>query len=326
MNSILQSYFERLKNHSKNGLQYYLYERSENMPFSANICFESKEGRVFNSWGNGDSLDEALGKALMELIERITFSFFSPFFYKPCSKFSFFQKKTLQKISHNFNIPLLHLHPSNTNGIAIHLNKNKAIESARLELIERHTILYALLFKISPHGTLIKKIGDRNCKFYFWQSSSNTHTVVGSVKIEGGDYFSSSCHPSLEEAIKKSSLELNSFLFLNESKLATDDFQIIKDDIDSFNRYHRYSKDFSAINFLEKQSNRINLPELVRDKFYFTELPQPHLFEGLFKFNCVRVIHPDAQQLFFDNWSYDNLNPRLITPDLELPTFPHIIA
>jgi hypothetical protein len=138
-----------------------------------------------------------------------------------------------------------------------------------------------------------------------------------------GFYFSSGCDFDLDTAVRKAKYELNSFLFLKND--SCENFEIVKDDIQSFNRYHRFSGDDSAIKFFESTKNQ-DIPELNKKLFFNTLLPVPKIFEGLVHLPCVRVIHPDAQQLFFDNWSSQYLNPRLFERNQKLPRFPHIIA
>ena len=90
MNPILLDYFGRLKQLACNdGLSYHVYERDafSSMPFSVHFRFKDKNKIQRNSWGSGKDLDEALGKALMEMVERIYFSGFSPFSYKKVNGF-----------------------------------------------------------------------------------------------------------------------------------------------------------------------------------------------------------------------------------------------
>ncbi len=85
MNNILLQYFERIKTlANENSVEYFIYERDAAtvMPFSIHLKFTDKDGIQRNSWGNGKDKDEAFGKALMEMIERIYFSGLSPFTFK----------------------------------------------------------------------------------------------------------------------------------------------------------------------------------------------------------------------------------------------------
>lgn len=327
MNAILLQYFNRLKSlSSDNGLKYFLYERDvkSSMPYSVHFSFLDQFGIKRNSWGNGDSMDEAFGKSLMEMIERIYFSGVSPLIYK--NAFGLFEKKeALLDLGRRFLIPLKVFHPSNTNGVAIHLSKKMAIDNAILELIERHTILYSLLRNIGPTKKIIKKIPDgRECVYYIWQKCPmKTVTVVGAISDEQGSYFSSSCDFDEIKSVKKAELELNSFLYLDKQKPTT--VNIINDDIQSFNRYHRFSGDHSAIRFFNTCKPGI-IPDLEKKNFFYTKIPTPNMFKNLTSLWCVRVIHPDVQQLFFDNWNLKYLNPRIFPNNQKLPDFPHIIA
>jgi ribosomal protein S12 methylthiotransferase accessory factor YcaO len=326
MNPILAQYFNRLKSTAADkGLRYYIYERDDNktLPYSVHFQFEDQVGNVRNSWGTGADKDEAFGKALMEMIERICFSNFSPFEYSNC--FGLFKKSlSLQEISERFNLPLTLIHPSNTNGVAIHLTEKRAIHSAILELIERHTILYSFVRGIGPISKISNIISNsRESRFYIWRGPLKTFVVVGVLLDSKGFYFSSGCDFDLEGAVRKAKYELNSFLFLQND--FCENFEIVKDDIQSFNRYHRFSGDDSAIKFFESTKNR-DIPELNKKLFFKTTIPLPKIFEGLVPLPCVRVIHPDVQQLFFDKWSHQYLNPRLFERHQKLPSFPHIIA
>jgi hypothetical protein len=326
MNSILDMYFSRLKSSAKdNGLRYYIYERDDDdtLPYSVHFQFEDHSGNLRNSWGTGANKDEAFGKALMEMIERIYFSNFSPFKYSNC--FGLYKKSSkLEEISEKFNVPIRFIHPANTNGVAIHLNKKSAILSATLELIERHTILYSFVRGIGPISKISSIISNsRECRFYIWQGPLKTFIVVGVLLDSEGFYFSSGCDFELDAAVRKAKYELNSFLFLKND--FCENFEIVKDDIQSFNRYHRFSGDDRVIKFFESTKNQ-EIPELNKKLFFYTLIPLPKIFEGLVRLPCVRVIHPDVQQLFFDNWSHQYLNPRLFERHQKLPGFPHIIA
>ncbi len=325
MNHILSEYFDRLNALSSTNLEYFSYERdvATAMPHSVQLRFSDKNGSIRNSWGSGATKDEAFGKALMELIERLYFSNFSPFEFK--NVFGFFSSKTsLLNLSNEYQLSLNHFHPANTNGVAIHLSTEKAIQGAMLELIERHTILYSLVTSIGPCRKIEKALTPtKNAVFYVWESPLRTYTVVGSLLDQVGCYFSSACDYQLDNALLKAELELNSFIFLKEKHC--DDSKIIKDDIQSINRYHKFSGDKSAIHFLENMPPG-KLPALDKKRFFYATMPVPDIFKGLYPLPCVRVIHPDVQQLFFDNWKSDYLNPRIFSRDQTLPGFPHIIA
>src|SRR5690606_15744396 len=175
-----------------NEIEYFVYKRdvASSMPFSIHMRFKDQDGLVRNSWGSGKTKDEAFGKALMEMIERIYFFGFSSFEYK--NLFGFFKKKMdLFDLSKKFELSLTFLHPSNTNGIAIHLTKKKAIESALFELIERHTILYTLVASIGPSLKTDRNLSQSKVgRFYVWKSPLNTFTVVGALTDSVGSYFS----------------------------------------------------------------------------------------------------------------------------------------
>lgn len=330
MNLILKSYFDRFNELSKDKLNYFVYERDNNtgMPYSIHIYFVNKYGNEYNAWGSGDNLDEALGKGLMELIERVRFSFYTSFSFKPLfPKFFYRKSESIFNLEKKFRLPLRYLHPANSNGIAIHLFNKEAKQRALFELIERHTILYAFLNSVTPSKKINLVIGDKECFFFVWRSALNTHTVVGAVKVDEGFYYSSATDHIESIAIDRAKLELNSFIFLEKTlrnTITKENSQIKMDDIDSFNLYHRYSGDRRAFNFLMSNGGGI-IPDLKREYFYFTEIIQPPVFKGLYKFPCYRVIHPDVQQLFFDNWKPEYVNPRILTT-LELPNYPHIIA
>jgi hypothetical protein len=326
MNPILKHYFERLESCAAlDGLKYFIYKRDidSSMPYSVHFQFIDKVGLVRNSWGSGKTQDEAFGKALMEMIERIYFSNYSPIYFKAMHGF-FCKEISLFDLAANFGMPTRMLHPANTNGVSIHLTLVKAKQSALFELIERHTILYALLKRVSPHSAIKKDIAlGKECSFFTWKSPRLTFTTVGAYFDGTGTYFSSGCDYNLNNSILKAELELNSFLFLEERKVT--EYEIVKDDIQSFNRYHKFSGDRSALNFLESHNPGV-IPDLDKSRFYYTKIPVPKIFDGLYPLPVIRVIHPDVQQLFFDNWKYEYLNPRLFSGDVSLPSFPHIIA
>lgn len=324
MNHLLHAHLERLNSLSSNiGIEYHLYHREADEPFSVHLSFTDSFGVRRHSWGASFSKDEAFGKALMEMIERLYFNPVSPLWYRRLNFFSW-KKTSLFELSKTFKIPIKNLHPSNTNGVAIHISKKKALESAIFELIERHSILSAILFDINPHFSFGEKSrAGKKIEFHGWRSPLNTYTVVGVVTDNQGCYFSSACASTKKNAQEKALLELSSFIHLpNENEL---NWQIQRDDIQSFNKYHKFSGDFSALKFLRGRSFR-ELPTIDKSEFYYCEIPQPLQLDGLPKLPCVRVINPGIQQLFFDNWSEDYINPRIFKDKMKLPSFPHIIA
>ena len=327
MKKIISDYFNILKTNSfDKEMYFYKYPRlDEYQPYSVHIKYQYDEKRVYNAWGNGLSQDEAFGKSFMELIERYIFLSFTPFNYQ--SVYGILKKRlSLFDIANTYRIDIKYLHPANSNGVAIHSSLQKAIQSALYELLERHCILYAILDKISPSKKVqLKVTKEIQCDFYIWDGPLKSYVVVGALKKENGWYFSSSCSFSFKDAINRAKLEINSFISLNDSFKDGIDFKISKDDIDSFNRYHRYSGDERIIEFLNSNL-RGKIPDLKKKDFFYTKIPQPKLFHGLFDFPCVRVINPFVQQLFFDNWEISYLNPLLFDKNIVLPEFPHIIA
>ncbi|MCM2351935.1 MAG: hypothetical protein NDI69_18125 [Bacteriovoracaceae bacterium] len=301
----------------------------ENLPFSVSVTLNI-HGNIINSCGVDKDKDLAFFKAIMEIIERVTLTNSSSIYYK---KGWFAQKLSVQKIAYQSNISPNLLVPFNSNGVGVGLSARLAQKSALLELIERHTILSAVLFNISP----VKMPKNKEIAFpvghtvssYYWKTGS-FYTVVSVDQLASGGYlFGHACSKVLYEAQRKSLYELIPNVIYadrtkDEAKIIT---SITKNNIISFNSYWRFSGDNRVFDFLNGSMNSKNhkcLPLL--KNVYYSEVLIPTEFSSIqFPLRCFRAISPEAQQLFFDDWSYEIVNPNLLFSG-KLPDFPHFIS
>lgn len=323
----LESLLTNLK--LKHGLSYYIYNDGQFQELPKAIKLEILfNGRNYTSWGVDDSIDLAFFKGIMELLERVSLINSNSLFYK---KNFWTNSLSVSDISKKYRIPSALLVPDNSNGVGMGLNSQKSKLSAKLELIERHTILTAILFGISPKkydAPEIKVPLDHNVSFFYWKMDKY-FTAVAVAALSGGGYlFGYACSTSINKAAVKAWNELvpNIIHTLNNSDENYEINSITKNDIGSFNLYWKFSGDQRVLKFLNSTSSKSFDSIPVIKNFYYSEILIPEEFDSIqFPLRCFRAISPEAQQLFFDNWDNCYLNPNLNFSG-PLPNFPHFIA
>lgn len=313
-------------------LEYYIYNKSDlyYLPFSVRLSIKFNNETLY-CWGVDKSEDLAFYKALMEMIERLTFHSSNP---TSCfsSKFGFKKKHSVAEIEDSFSVPVSYLIPRNTNGMAINNSKRKAMRSSFHELVERHTLLASILLHIPPRKikhkiSQYKLPRDYSIAFYYWELG-NTYISLCMVKDPLGGYiFSHACHSNLKVALEKSFYEVSpNIIFSLSEQNKPINFKIQKDDIPSFATYWKNSKDDRMEAFLESQSKeKKDLPSLMNVYYLEYQLPESfrYLKDDLF---VTRAISPQAQQLFFDEWKEIYVNPLILPRISNLPSFPHPIS
>jgi hypothetical protein len=315
---------------SKNGLKYYIYndDRYPGFPLSVRLEIEF-EGYKYESWGVSSDHDLAFFKAYMELVERVCLSKSCPIFYK---KSWFNSEISIQDISRKYNLKLALLYPDNSNGMAISTNPSLAKKSAIKELIERHVILSALYLDISPFRLLVKpnilpKIPAHELDFFYWKYPG-FFVVVCCVRLSsGGLLFTHACEKSIDEGVIKSFEEVSpNIIFFDKNPDQKIEISNVEfNNISSFNHYWKFSGDRSILKFLNgSNDNKFGIPVL--KNIYLGEVEVPSVFQQAgFKSYCYRAICPEAQQLFFDNWNDDYINPLIVNEGSQ-PRFPHFIS
>jgi hypothetical protein len=310
------------------GLKYYIYndEKHIHLPLAVKLEFVF-EGITYESWGVSRNKDLAFFKATMELVERTSLNFFCPIIFK---KHFFSKSILLDQICEKFKIPPGLIFPDNSNGMAIGISRRMAKANAKKELIERHTILTALLMKISPTKVTSRYfpeslIEGHNLSFYYWKSN-NMFIVVCLDRLRNGGYLTTySCSHSLRGAVNRSFEEIiPNIIYANQHPEKKVNFELItKNNIMSFSNYWKFSGDNRLFNFFEGPVSNNKIPEL--NHIFYGECVIPVKFKKFsFPIFCYRAISPEAQQLFFDNWSYEYINP--LYKHHSLPDFPHFIS
>lgn len=308
-------------------LEYFIYNDEANYVLPCSVMIQIKwQNQKYVSWGVGKDEDTAFFKALMEIIERISIAQFCNFNFK---KNIFNSNINLRQISDNYSLPINQLHPSNSNGCGIGRSQRFAYESAKNELIERHIILTALIKDIppeeidfSPKGYSLPK--NYGIKSFFWKCRNIYTSIIAMIHPDGGMYFGLSSRNNLKASLIKSFEELtpNIIYSLTEKKPTSN--EILKNDLTSISRYWRFSNDDRLMSFFTKKG-KLHRQELELPKdYFFTKYSIPDFAKDL-GLTCVRVISPQAQQLFFDDWKEQYIN-RLASPDTSLPHFPHFIS
>lgn len=309
-------------------LKYFIYNEKSDylLPFSVMIQI-TLDDQKYVSWGVGRDEDTAFYKAMMEIIERVSISrvcqlnFRKNILHPGCC---------LKEIESNYSIPIPLFHPSNSNGCGIGRNRRFAKKSAKYELIERHIILTALIKNIPPEEIDFFPANYRLPKNYktrsfFWKCRDVYTSVIAMIHPAGGMYFGLASRDNLRECLTKAFEELTPNVIYSLTEKTPEDIQITKDELTSFSRYWRFSNDDRLMSFFTQKNKTHNLTlELPRDYFY-TEYTIPDFAKSL-DLTCVRVISPQAQQLFFDNWDYKYINPLASSYGISLPEFPHFIS
>jgi hypothetical protein len=317
------------------GLKYHVYDKDGDFQLPFSVRLEIKfQGIDYFSWGVDKNQDLAFFKALMELFERITVLNFSSLYYKK-NIWSF--ERAVNEIATYYNISSSLLHPMNTNGCGIHFSTSKAKKSALMELIERHTILSALLLNVSPQKTSFDlrdyKVPDGyRLEFYFWKVQERFVSLAVAHHPKGGFYFSHACAELLQLSLMKSFEEISPNLIFgtNEERNKAFDSKIVADDLMSFNHYWRFSGDkrildlFSPPQNYDYQMEWDKIPK-IKSVYYASILIPNKLPINHSSLKCFRAISPEAQQLFFDNWSNCYINENVFK-HYTLPEYPHIIA
>lgn len=267
-------------------------------------------------------------EGVMELVERSAVRNTCPLYFKKDSLFS--QEKSFGEISSFYKIPESLLISDSSNGCGIGTNSKMAKRSAVNELIERHTILKCLMDELAPQETSYNIQPYRlppkfNIKFYFWTFGKSYISIAMMIHPVKGFYFGTACAHTLKESLHKAFLELvPSFIYSYSIETEKEDFQIVKNDVSSFGRYWRFSGDERLVNFFQSKKNHNKKIEPLKEIFVGKlNIPEDinHSFGGL---HSYRAISPNAQQLFFDNWSDCYINKRAIHL-VAFPDFPHFI-
>lgn len=312
---------------------FYLYPHKGKdyyLPFAGYIEVVIDNQKI-KAWGTGETEDIALGKALLELVERSTYIFSKTKSFSDINGNSL----TLAEIESKFP-QSRHLYSSNTNGLAIHMNQKAAFENALKEAIERHTVLKALILRIPPakvnydYGSYVLP-NDLKSSYFAWKGPLNHYVVVSRTRfLDGGCYYHFGCSLSLKDAIERSFMEsIPAMIFSQSNPEIKPDSHIVPGEVDSFGRYQRFSGDNYWSDFFDSMAtdNILGVGPLFKlDGIFQTEMSLPYFIEPNSGLSCVRVISPYLQQLFFDNWNDKYINPLAIGENIELPKTPHIIA
>ncbi|MBS1983547.1 MAG: YcaO-like family protein [Bdellovibrionales bacterium] len=291
-------------------------------------------GTKLSSWGTAEDRDEAAAKCVAELVERICGSHSYPILYRPVSGW-FARERTLHEIramypaSKNWT-------GSTSSGVAIHSDLKSAIDAALRELVERHTILKALALRIAPYESSSPKILDRykipeqvTLRFLVWRGAFGLFVCACQIGVGGGAYYAFGTASSLEVAKERAFLEGSGMVAYVPHEPKADDPTIHPGSLESFMKFHRYSKDKTTLEFLSRVSAEISEidVDLARDDFFYSECPAPAFLGDTKPLVCVRVVSPKVQPLFFDNWSQELLNPAAISLEgHDVPRAPHIIS
>lgn len=317
----------------KETFSFYLYPNKGKdylLPFAGYIEVVIDNQKI-KAWGTGETEDIALGKTLLELVERSAFIFSKTQSFSDMNGKSF----TLTEIESNFP-KSRHLYSPNTNGLAIHMNHKSAFENALKEAIERHTILKALILRIPParvnydYGGYVLP-NNLKASYFAWKGPLNHYVVVSRTRfLDGGCYYHFGCSLSLKDAIERSFMESTPAMIFSQSNPNTKpDSSIVPGEVDSFGRYQRFSGDNYWSDFFENVATSTILeiePQFNLDWIFQSAIALPSFVGANSGLSCVRVISPYLQQLFFDHWNAKYINPLAIGENFELPKTPHIIA
>lgn len=291
-------------------------------------------GTKISAWGTAENRDEAAAKCVAELVERICGSHSYPVAYRPVSGW-FAKERTLHEIRSAYP-DAKNWTGSTSSGVALHSDMKSAVDAALRELVERHTILKALALGVAPHESSAPRILDRyrvpegvTLRFLLWRGAFEFFVCVCQIRVEEGAYYSFGAGPTVEDAKERAFLEGSGMIGYIPHEPRAEDPSIYPGSLESFMRYHRYSRDRTTFEFLNRVSPEISDIDvgLSRGDFFYSECPAPSFLGDIEPLVCVRVVSPKVQPLFFDSWSRELLNPAAISLEgHDLPRAPHIIS
>jgi len=287
------------------------------------VTYKSKNHEV-QSFGQGATKDEAVFKAVMELLERLSF-------FKHKSSL-FFQEKMLGR-TEKTKVELGSMYPGAENwllntssGFAIHTDKKLAMESALNELIERHVILKALLRKVSPKKEAAESIDGIETNYYSWKGPVGRFVSVYRGVRSQKTIYGFGAAKSLKESKEKAFLEAVPRLGLLLKENIED--KVVLSTNENF-LYHFYEQPKETTAFFEGATED-KLPELststLKTDIWFAEVEVP-LSEVLKKnFYAVRAVSPVMQAHFTGKWDKKFMNPLAMGIYESFPEDLHIVG
>lgn len=300
-------------------------------------CFRldaSIDGHKFSAWGTARERDEAAAKCIAELLERICLRHSYPIIYRRAASL-IPRAYTLADLQRRYPASRNWL-GSTSSGVALHSKRSAAVMAGAAELVERHTVLKALAFKIPPleqdAPSVVREFAipaEIGLRFLLWRGALGLFVCVLQIRVRDGAYYSFGTGASPELAAEKAFFEGAGMIGFVPDEPVTADAVIRAGDLDSFQRYHRYSNDRSTLEFLgqtTKVLREVDAENSWKD-FYYSECAVPKFLEDIRPLVCVRVVSPLLQPLFFDLWKSEYLNPAAgFVEDYALPKAPHIIS
>lgn len=287
------------------------------------ISYKSKENEI-QSFGQGATKDEAVFKAVMELLERLSFL--------EHKSSLFFQEKMLGR-TEKTKAELDAMYPGAENwllntssGFAIHTDKKLAMESAVNEMVERHVILKALIKKIPPKKEAAEPLKGIEAAFYSWKGPVGRFVSLYKAVKGQKNIYGFGAAKSLQESKEKAFLEAvpRLGLLLKEN---IKDTMVLSTNENFLYHFYENSKETEA--FFDEASED-KMPELgtstPKADVWFSEVEVP-LSEVLKKnFYAVRAVSPVMQAHFSGKWEKKFMNPLAIGIYEAFPEDLHIVG
>lgn len=287
-------------------------------------------------FGVADTKDKAAFCASMELIERLIFhrSNFTESFQQLGVLFSrsvsFDQIVTKFKLDKN-----VFLSNKTTSGLAVHTNKNEAIESAIDELIERHVILKSMATRVSPmrEPLLESRFLDYllpkevSSDFFICKGPVKRFVVIFRIQRQGKTCYGFGSNKNLLSAKKKAFFEATPRLrvLLEENSESVQGLSLG----DNFKEH--FSKDCHWTRSWLECSSALDIPSvdchLNRSSIFIQNIELPtELKEFKNQIFVVKAMSPFMQPLFAGDWSQSKINKLAIGEDLALPPEMHLVC
>lgn len=329
---MIEDYIKTLKYLSDDSNLYWYEYQSNSLELKVAYSFSTsiiKNGEKIESWGTDHCKEKAILKSVMELLERVILSQYTP--TKIYNKKGFFDRRVCLDI---WSLTKKYgsngwLNCTTSSGVAVHTSKKKASQNAISELIERHVIIKAFAQKISPHKVQdlnflkdYKIPKDINLSFYQWKGPLGHHVILCQITKNNRNLFAYGCSKCLKSALDKAFYEASSkVIYLTQMK--DNSYQSLRSN--KLTNYYEHNDAHDALDFLKDNSkeNLVDVNFRKKDLYLahydlsFLSIPQKTLY-------CVRAFSPMLQSMFKGNWKNNIINHRTIKiNENSYPTHPH---
>ncbi len=313
--------------------EYPTQTKNYNLPYCIQVTIQH-QGRKLSTWGAGHNKDEAALKAIMEMVERLTFldswsvSFRSLSWFSKYESYHSIQKRYIGSLNWLF---------STTSGLAVHTSKRNAIKNAVNELIERHVILKSLAHKISPAKIDMNALElpfsfpqSLDVDAFHWKGPLGRHVVMIRMQLATGALYGFGCELNRDLALNKAIFESSGMMVAASLGIKKDSKTLSQHLVDqeTIRQFHLQNNETTMSRLLTDHAPtppEVDTHITKRDVF-FSERNLPAFFDSSLNLKIVRAVSPLTQPLFFDHWRPQVINPVAMGEDTSLPEDLHVVV